>query len=58
MPKNEKPKYRFEFSVGASKFYMITMALIFAICIIGLLVVAISFWDAIRELFDIYLVGI
>ena len=55
MPKNEKPKFSFEFSVGASKFYMITMALIFAFCIIGLLVVAISFWDAIRELFDIYI---
>lgn len=54
MPKNEKPKFKFEFSVGISKFYIITIALIFAFCIIGLLVVAFSFWDAISEIFDIY----
>lgn len=54
MPKNEKPKFKFEFSVGISKFYIITIALIFVFCIIGLLVVAFSFWDTISEIFDIY----
>ena len=53
--KNEKPKLRFEFSVTASKRYLITIGLIAFLCIVGLSVVAGCAWDAIGEVFSIYI---
>lgn len=53
--KNEKPKFRFEFSTIASKIYLITMCFIFAMLMISLSIFAISFWDVIGELFGIYI---
>lgn len=54
MQTNSKPKLDFEFSVATSKIYLITTALIFALIIIGLLIVAVSSWDVIGEMFGVY----
>ncbi len=55
MPINSKQNSRYEFSVTASKVYLITTGLIFALFIIGLFIIAVSFWDYIGEMFSIYI---
>jgi len=55
MPINEKPKFKFEFSITASKFYLITTALIVSLCIIGLWIIAVNFWGVMGEIFEIYI---
>lgn len=54
IPVNSKPKINLEFSTATSKLYLITTGLIFALFTIGLLIVAICFWDVIGEIFDAY----
>lgn len=49
----DEKKFRYEFGVGTAKFYIITIGLISLLCIMGLLFIAIYFWDMLGETFSV-----
>ncbi|MBQ9861454.1 MAG: helix-turn-helix transcriptional regulator [Clostridia bacterium] len=55
IPVNSKPKIHYELSVAASKVYLITTGLVFALFIIGLFFIAINFGNFTGDISDIYI---